>query len=420
MTIQHGVTIQSAPVAAPASMVSRAVLGAVMLVSGIAPLATDMYVPAFPAVVHDLSTSAALVQLTLTTFFLGMATGQLIGGPVSDARGRRRPLVLALAVLTAASIACAFAPSISFMLIARLAQGLSGGWAMVIARSIIVDLASGASLVRDLNLVAGVSGIAPIVGPLMGGIILQLWHWRLSFWVVAALSLLMVVAVLAGVPESLPPQRRHGGGLAAVARPIGSVLRHRRFVAFLITFAVSMGVTFAYVATSAFILESMNGVAPIAYSIDFATNAVGLTVVTLLSARLADRVPAPRLIAVGLVATAAAGLALLIGAICLGTPLWLAIISFFVLMSAQGLVGPNAGAVASDEVPDHPGTGSALLGGLQWSMAGLIAPLAGLGGDRTAVPMSLIIIILAAVALLALYAARPHAEVRNAPPPGSA
>jgi MFS family permease len=120
-------------------MVSRSVLGAVMLVSGIAPLATDVYVPAFPAAQHDLSTSAALVQLTLTTFFLGMATGQLVGGPISDARGRRQPLVLALAVLTAASIACAFAPSIGFMLIARLAQGLCGGWAMVIARSIIVD-----------------------------------------------------------------------------------------------------------------------------------------------------------------------------------------------------------------------------------------------------------------------------------------
>jgi MFS transporter, DHA1 family, multidrug resistance protein len=177
-----------------------------------------------------------------------------------------------------------------------------------------------------------------------------------------------------------------------------------------------MGVTFAYVATSAFILESMNGVAPIVYSVDFATNPVGLAVVTLLSARLAGRVPASRLIAVGLVATAAAGLALLFGAIWLGTPLWLVTISFFVLMSAQGLVGPNAGALASDEVPDQPGTGSALLGGLQWSMAGLIAPLGGLGGDRTAVPMSFIIITLAAVALLAVYAARPHAGVQATAP----
>ncbi len=205
-----------------------------MLVTSIAPLATDMYVPAFPAVEHDLATSTSLVQLTLTAFFVGMAVGQLIGGPVSDARGQRRPLLVALAVLTAASLACAFAPSLGFMLIARAVQGLSGG-------------------------------------------------------------------------------------LAAVARPVGSVLRQPRFVAFLITFAVSMGVTFAYVATSAFILESMNGLAPIVYSIDFAANAIGLTVATLLAARLAHRVPAQRLIAMGLAATTAAGLMLLIGAIWIGT-----------------------------------------------------------------------------------------------------
>jgi DHA1 family bicyclomycin/chloramphenicol resistance-like MFS transporter len=383
--------------------VSRAVLGAVMLITGIAPLATDMYVPGFPAVEHDLSTSAAMVQLTLTTFFIGMAMGQLVGGPVSDARGRRRPLLLALAVLAGASLACAFAPSIGFMLIARAVQGLSGGWAMVIARSIVVDLSAGAGLVRNLNLVAGVSGIAPILGPLMGGVILQIWHWRLSFWVVAVMSAVMILAVLVGVPESLPSTRRHGGGLLALARPIGTVLRHRRFVAFLITFAVSMGVTFAYVATSAFILESMNGVPPIVYSVDFASNAIGLTLATLLSARLAGRVPAHRLITVGLAATTAAGLALLIGALWLGTPLWIAVASFFVLMTAQGFIGPNAGALASAEVPDHPGTGSALLGALQWSMAGVIAPLAGLGGDRTAVPMALIIVILAAIALAAVF-----------------
>ncbi len=392
--------------ATPTSTVSRAVLAAVMLVTSIAPLATDMYVPAFPAVEHDFATSTALVQLTLTAFFVGMAVGQLIGGPVSDARGRRRPLLVALAVLTVASLACAFAPSIGFMLIARAVQGLSGGWAMVIARSIIVDLSSGDRLVRNLNLVAGVSGIAPILGPLMGGVIVQLGQWRLSFWLVAALSAVMVLAVVGGVPESLPSKDRHGGGLAAVARPVGSVLRQPRFVAFLITFAVSMGVTFAYVATSAFILESMNGLAPIVYSIDFAANAIGLTVATLLAARLAHRVPARRLIAMGLAATTAAGLMLLVGAIWIGTPLWIAIVSFFVLMSAQGLVGPNAGALASNEVPEHPGTGSALLGGLQWALAGVIAPLAGLGGDHTALPMALIIVILAATATLALYATR--------------
>src|SRR4051812_2057098 len=148
----------------------------VVFLTAIAPLATDMYVPAFPQVGADLAGTATQVQLTLTTFFVGMALGQLIGGPVSDARGRRGPLLLALIVLTLASIACAYSPSITVMMIARFVQGLSGGWAMVSARAVIVDLTRGPQLVRSLNLVAGVGGIAPIVGPLLGAVILQFSH----------------------------------------------------------------------------------------------------------------------------------------------------------------------------------------------------------------------------------------------------
>ena len=131
---------------------TRAVLATVTLVSTIAPLATDMYVPAFPQVGSDLAGTATAVQLTLTTFFVGMALGQLIGGPVSDARGRRGPLLLALTVLTVASIGCAFSPSITVMMAARFVQGLSGGWAMVTARAVIIDLSRGPQLVRRLNL----------------------------------------------------------------------------------------------------------------------------------------------------------------------------------------------------------------------------------------------------------------------------
>jgi len=166
--------------------------------------------------------------------------------------------------------------------------------------------------------------------------------------------------------------------------------------------AFSMGVTFAYVATSAFVLQSMNGLSPVVYSIDFAANAVGLTIATLIAARLAAQVPTREVIAVGLAATAAAGMLLLAGALWFDMPLWIAAIGFFVLMTAQGLIGPNAGALASGEVPEHPGTGSAVLGFSQWCMAGVIAPIAGLGGARTAVPMALIVLILVFVSSCAL------------------
>ncbi|MFT4110955.1 multidrug effflux MFS transporter [Propionicimonas sp.] len=384
-------------------------LASVVFIGAIAPLATDMYVPAFPGVAADLGTSAFPVQLTLTTFFVGMALGQLIGGPVSDQRGRRLPLLASLAVLVAASLACAAAPSITVMMLARFVQGFSGGWAMVIARSVVVDLSSGAELVRAMNLLAGVGGIAPVVGPLLGAAILQSFGWRTTFLAVAGLAAAMIVVVALAIPETLPAERRHGGGLTRLAASTKAVLSHRGYVGYLIVMAFSMGVTFAYVATSAFVLQSMNGLSPILYSVAFATNAVGLMAGTLTAGWLVGRVRTRAVIAVGLFATGAAGLAILAGALWWGMPLAISLGGFFLLQTAQGLVGPNAGALASSEVPEHPGTGSAVLGFLQWCMAGLIAPLAGLGGDRSAVPMAVIVLVLTAGSLLALLVvARPR------------
>jgi DHA1 family bicyclomycin/chloramphenicol resistance-like MFS transporter len=163
-----------------------------------------------------------------------------------------------------------------------------------------------------------------------------------------------------------------------------------------------MGALFAYVATSAFVLQSMNGLSPIAYSIDFAANAAGMTLAALVAARLAGRVSTRRVILVGQLAALAAGVAMLIGAIWFDAPLILVIICFFVLMTAQGLIGPNGGALASVAVPDHPGTGSAVLGFVQWVAAGTIAPIAGLGGEHTAVPMATLMIVGAAASMFGL------------------
>jgi DHA1 family bicyclomycin/chloramphenicol resistance-like MFS transporter len=380
----------------------------VIFLTAIAPLATDMYVPAFPGVAADLSATATQVQLTLTTFFVGMALGQLVGGPVSDQYGRRRLLVASVVLMSVASVLCALTPSIGVMMAARFVQGFSGGWAMVIGRAVIVDLARGAQLVRVLNVIAGVGGIAPIVGPLLGAVILQLSHWRMSFWAVAALGMVMVLAVLVAVPESLPPQRRHGGGLRAFAVAGRQVLGRRRYVGYVLVSGSGMGAVFAYVATSAFVLQSMNGMSPIAYSIDFAANAAGMTVAALVAARLAGRVATRKLILTGQVAALLAGVAMLAGALWFDTPLPIAVVCFFVLMTAQGLIGPNGGALASAEVPEHPGTGSAMLGFVTWVAAGVIAPIAGLGGEDTAVPMALLVIgctVLSMAGLLVL--ARP-------------
>jgi DHA1 family bicyclomycin/chloramphenicol resistance-like MFS transporter len=387
--------------------VAAGLVATVIFLTAIAPLATDMYVPAFPAVARDLTATATQVQLTLTTFFVGMALGQLIGGPVSDQRGRRVPLIAAVVVMTLASIVCAIAPGIGVMMAARFVQGFAGGWAMVIGRAVIVDLARGAQLVRVLNIIAAVGGIAPIAGPLLGAVILQLSGWRVSFWTITGLGMAMTAAVLAVVPETLPPAKRHGGGLRTFVTSGREVLRNRRYVGYVLVAGASMGAIFAYVSTSAFVLQSMNGLSPVVYSVDFAANAGGMTLAALVAARLAGRVNTRRIIALGQVAALLAGIAMLVGALRFDTPLLVAIIAFFVLMTTAGLIGPNGGALAAAEVPEHPGTGSAVLGFVQWLAAGTVAPLAGLGGEHTAVPMAVLMISCITVSILGLAMARP-------------
>jgi DHA1 family bicyclomycin/chloramphenicol resistance-like MFS transporter len=245
------------------------------------------------------------------------------------------------------------------------------------------------------------------VGPLVGAVILQLSSWRVSFWTVAGLGVAMTVAVCVVVPETLPREKRHGGGLRAFAGAGREVLRNRRYFGYVLVTGSSMGAIFAYVSTSAFVLQSMNGLSPVVYSVDFAANAAGMTVAALVAARLAGRVATRRVIAVGQVAALAAGVAMLVGAAWFDTPLVVAIVSFFVLMTTAGLIGPNGGALASAEVPEHPGTGSAVLGFVQWLAAGTIAPVAGLGGAHTAVPMAVLMIGCITLSMVGLVLARP-------------
>lgn len=372
--------------------VPAALVATVIFITAIAPLATDMYVPAFPMVSADLGASATKVQLTLTTFFAGMGLGQLVGGPFSDQRGRRWPLLASTIVVLIASVLCALAPSAEAMMAARFVQGFAGGWAMVIGRAIIIDLVSGSQLVQVLNIIAGVGGISPVISPLLGAGILQVSHWRTAFWVLAAAGAVMAVCTVFIVPESLPLERRHGGGLRTFARASREVLGNREYAGYMIVSSAAMIALFAYVATSAFVLQSMNGLSPVAYSVVFAANAGAAAIAGLVSARLAGRVSTRKVIVVGLVIDLIAGIVMLVGALWLGTPLLAALGCFLALMVAQGLLGANSGALAAAAVPDHPGTGSAVLGMTQWVIAGIAAPIAGLGGSHTAVPLAAMIV----------------------------
>jgi DHA1 family bicyclomycin/chloramphenicol resistance-like MFS transporter len=402
------------PAPPTARAVPTALVAAVVFLTAVAPLATDMYVTAFPTVEAEFRTSASAVQLTLTTFFAGMGLGQLVGGPFCDQRGRRLPLLAGTLLVVAASVVCALAPSIGVLTAARLVQGFAGGWVMVIARSVVVDLAHGAQLVRVLNVVMGIGGIAPVLGPLFDAAILGFGDWRTTFWVLAGLGVLMCVTAAVVVPESLPRDRRHAGGLRTFRLAARQVLGDRRFVGYVVTACAAFVGVFAYVATSPFVLQTMNGLSPTAYAIDFAANAGAMTIASLVAARLAGRVSTRRIILVGQACMGVAGAGMLIGAIWFGMPLIVALIGFFVLMIGNGLVVTNGGALASSAVPAHPGTSSAVLGLVQWTTAGVTAPIAGLGGSDTAVPMAVLVLGGALVSLWGLLVlARPHTTGRT-------
>lgn len=392
-----------------AGTISKLLVAVIVLLGTVGPLATDMYLPAFPMVARDLHTGQGPLALTLTAFFGGMGAGQLIGGPVSDQIGRRHPIIWGTIGTLLASAACALAPSIGVMLVARFAQGFCAGWAMVIGRAVLVDLAVGPQLIRVMNLIMAIGSIAPLVAPLLGALLIETLGWRYSFWAIAVMAALQLAGCLMVVPESLPPERRHAGGLARFGRNAANLVQRRVYFGYLLVGAFAGIGLFAYVTQSPLVFQTLNGLSPTQYSLVFACNSGGIVIATSLSARLAGRVPTRRVALLGMLVQLAGGLVLLGSTALLSTPLWLAWPACFCLTFGQGLIGGNVGAMASAEAPDMAGTASALLG-VAMSVAAAGSPaLVNLIGPSTAWPVSTLMVVAPMLCLFAfLVVARPR------------
>ncbi|MEV0868178.1 multidrug effflux MFS transporter [Brachybacterium paraconglomeratum] len=357
--------------------------------SAIGPLATDMYIPAFPEVAGELGTSASRMQLTITAFFLGTASGQIVAGPLSDRMGRRGPLLIGIILCLLASIGCAMAPSVEVLLVLRVLQGIGGGFGMVLGRAVLIDMTDGPELFRIMNIMQGVGGVAPIVAPLLGGIILVFGQWREIFVVIAAMSLISLIGVLFLIPESLPVSRRHSGGFRTFLRNCRTLLGRRIFVAYMLVNAFSAFALMAYVSASSFVVQEMLGFSSSEYSVSFAINSMGMMAMSLLSARLTRTIHPRRLIRVGLIVVSLASFSLLIGSLFLDTPAWIVLPAFFFTVAPQGMIFGNGGALASDQAREFAGTGSAMLG-LGFSFAASIAaPLVGVAGTHSSLPMAI-------------------------------
>ena len=366
------------------------------------PLSIDMYLPALPAIGRDLAASESMIQLTLTACLIGLAIGQVVAGPVSDALGRRRPLLIGVAGYVMASLLCAVAPTAAILVALRLLQGLTGAAGIVIARAIVRDLYSGSAAARYFSRLILIFGIAPILAPVVGAQILRFTSWHGIFLVLALVTALLWLGAARALPETLPVERRRSGGFGDTVQTFRRLAADTQFIGYAVAGGLAFGAMFAYIAGSPFVLQGIYYLSPQKFSLIFGLNALGFVITSQINGSLVSRIPPVRLLTAGVVVTGVAGLALLAVILIGGLGLAAVLLPLFVLVSSIGFVVPNAVALALSRHPEAAGTGSAVLGVIQSGIGAAGAPLVGIAGITTAVPMAGVIAVSGVGAVLAL------------------
>ncbi|MBQ1079969.1 MULTISPECIES: multidrug effflux MFS transporter [unclassified Nocardiopsis] len=399
---------------APQPTRSRKSIALLVLVLGVltatGPLATDMYLPAFPQITRELGATEGQIGLTLTAIMIGMAVGQLVIGPMSDAWGRRGPLLVGVALFTVTSVLCVFVPNVTVFIALRFLQGVAGAAGAVVARAIVRDMFQGDDAVRFFSRLALVMMLAPLLAPLVGAQLLLVGPWQLSFWVLAAMSALSFVLVLLWLPESLPPEARRSQGPRQLASTVWGLVRNPRFVSPVLTLGLSFGMLFTYVSAFSFVSQNEFGISPQTYGWLFAVNALASMAGTQGNGFLVGRVDTARRLLMGLLLALVSVLSLLVLALSGMAELWMVSGLLALMMFSVGFIMPNATVTALDGQPKAvAGTASALMGSMQFALGGLIAATAGLtpSGQASLVSMAVVMASVAVLSLLAfVWAAR--------------
>ena len=375
----------------PGAMRSKAPsLAVLMVLVGISPLATDMYLAGLPALQTSLDTSATTAQLTLTGFLIGLAVGQLVIGPLSDGIGRRPFLLAGTAAFFVLSIVCALAPTGPVLVVARVLQGLAGAAGVVCGRAVISDHYPGTRADRIFALVTSVGFIGPVIAPAIGGVILTVATWRAIFLLLAVVGGLLLIGVVLRVPETLRPENRHPQSARANLSRMGALLSDRIFRGHVITSCLAVMGFFTYIGGSTFVLQRTYGIDEATYTVVFTTNAAAMVATSVVCALVIGRIGAMRVLRSGLVLTVTASLLLLSTGVAGFDRLAWTWITLCGVTAGMGLVLPSSIALAQRAGATYAGTASALLGGLQFALGGLVAPLTGLIGYTSVTPMAAI------------------------------
>ena len=382
------------------------------LLSAIAALSTDMYLPLFPAIAKALNTTPVGVQLSLTAFMGGLAIGQLIIGPCSDRYGRRKLLLGGTALLTLASMACALSPDIKVLIMARFFQGLGGAAGIVLTRTIIADLCPGNRAAHYFNLVLAIQGIAPIVAPLIGGAAAY-FPWPVVFVFMAIIALLTTLLSYSFIDESLPVAQRMTFSTSGFANQFSSLMRNRFYIGYTLIFAAQFGALFAYISASPFIYQSLFGFSAREFSIIFSVNAAIMMVSSIVSAKYVMRFGAKRLVKMGVMGTLAISLLLLCASFVPQFQRDMTLVLVFGLMFTMAFVFGNAASLALSATSSLKGTGSAVMGAMQFGAAAITPPLVGLGRSMSLFPMSAVLTGCSLLAVLALLLTGVKKGVRD-------
>lgn len=375
------------------------------LLTAVGPFSVDAYLPALPAMAGDLGVSAPTVQLSLTACLVGLGLGQLIAGPLGDRFGRRYPVLIGVGAYTIASIGCAAAPSGEVLIVWRALQGLAGAAGVVLARATVRDVASDTSATRLYSQMAVISGVAPVIAPVIGAGVFGAFGWRAVFVFLAALGGALCVIVLIVLRETHPAENRRSAHPLHVMRGFGALLADRSFRGFTIVSALMAATLFTYISSSPFVIQETFGLGELAFALIFAGNGLGMSIAGLVNSRLAGRVNPARVLRVavsvqviGLVALATSIALQSSGGGAVGIPLFVA--SLFVAIVPLGFIHPTCTAFAMARSGDRAGSASALLGVGTFVIGGAVSPLSGLGD-----PAILMAAIMAASGVLGLAAA---------------
>jgi MFS transporter, DHA1 family, multidrug resistance protein len=364
------------------------VLGAL---STLGPLAIDMYLPSFPEIAGAMHTDEAVIQLSLSSFFIGLAFGQLFYGPISDRLGRRGPMLTGLFLFILASIGCALVHDPYWLIGLRFVQGVAGCVGIVITRAVIRDTYRGHEAARVLSMTLLVLSVSPVVAPMFGTILVSFFDWPAVFWALSLFALLCIALVTFQLPESCPPEMRRRGGLGSVFITYVRLLGDMRFLATVGAGGFAQGGLFAYLAGSPFVFLTYHGLESWQYSALFASNAIGLIGAAQFSPNFIRRYGAEPVIRAGAVVFSLAAVSLLITTLLGGETLPLLIASFFICLTSMGFIMPGASMLALEPHGQNAGLAAALMGALQFTIGSLTGALVSAFFDGTPLPLIAVI-----------------------------